>query len=179
MMRDPENSQNSARNRIEIPDPVLVSLPLPPWMLRHFLRCEDPTAEILNVLRDHCLAQQPGEHEEDCFSTIGRLPSHAETGQEEPSPIGAPWDQIRRIFSTAEKSVEGRGSMRKAAEIAYEHFGADWLDAPDGSPGNDVRRKLQELMWAALPGSHSNKSVPWKRFQTHVQAMAEQDRKKN
>ena len=69
--------------------------------------------------------------------------------------------------------------MRRAAEIAYTHFGADWLGAQVGSPESDIRRKLQELMWAALPSNHANKSVPWKRFQMHVQAMAEQDRKKN
>ncbi len=171
-MRDPEHSQNSARNRIEIPDPVLVSVPLPPWILRYFLQFEDPTAEILKVLRDHCL-EQPAKHEEYCFSAYYRPPPAVETVREEPPSTGTPWDQIRLIVSTAEKSVEGRGSMRKAAEIAYKHFGADWLDAPDGSPDHDVRLKLQELMWAALPGSHSNKSVPWKRFQTHVLALHE------
>lgn len=62
------SSSAEARTRIEIPEPVLVSVPLPPWILRHFLQFEDPTAEILKVLRDHC-SEQPTEHEEAFFST--------------------------------------------------------------------------------------------------------------
>lgn len=176
MMSDPANSPASARTRIEIPEPVLVSVPIPPWILRHFLQFEDPTAEILKVLRDHC-SEQPAEHEETFFSTYHRPPPVAtETGQEEAWSSCTPWEQIRRIVATAEKSIEGRGSMRRAAEIAYEHFGADWLDASDGTPDHDIRRELHELMWAALPSSHSNKSVPWKRFQMHVQALHKQAR---
>lgn len=133
-----------------------VSIGLEPHVLRHYLQFPDPNAVLRAVLTEYC-PQIPDEEQQT--PPLGRVP---------PLAAEAPWEEIRQILLSSQSSIEGYHSIRRAAEAAYKHFGAVWLN-PKGDPiGTEIRRKLRALLVDTLPANHSNKRVPWQRFQDYA-----------
>ncbi len=144
---------------------VWVSVPVPRSVLQHFIIFDDPSAEMGQVLVDAMkgLDQANG----DAF-VEGSHPSTEKGEGQKAAPTGLPnnpFDQIRAALSDVDKRAGGYRSIRVAAEMAYRFFGLSWLDPDPRSSGSEIRERLRKILWDALSDSHSNKSVPWRRFQ--------------
>jgi len=83
------------------------------------------------------------------------------------------YSQIERVILRSNDPLETYGSLRKAAVLAVEHFGTNWLASEASSSGFPTRRKLRELVFNALPKGYSNKSVAWARFQKYAREHAD------
>lgn len=159
---------------------VWVGIPLAPEVLGHFLKFHDPANEMARVLTNFALTPAAL----DCPPSEENIPIELPAGEDNfsktngPEALGlfggtGPFDEIRIALKNVNIRVDGYHSVKLAAEIAYRHFGLEWLDADPKSPAYNTREKLRKILWNQLPDNHSNKSVPWRRFQNFAAELGE------
>lgn len=144
---------------------VWVGVPVPKHVLQHFLEFDDPAAEMARVLSEVPTLLEPVEGgSNEVYSD--EAPIEEEGGSTaDPIDLRNPFDHIRAALKDVNKRAGGYGSIKLAAEVAYRHFGSAWLESDPSSPGYATREKIRKILWDALSDSHTNKSMPWRRFQ--------------
>jgi hypothetical protein len=159
---------------------VWVGIPLAPEVLRHFLKFHDPANEMAQLLTNSAATPNALDYpplEENLPIALpadeGDLSKSNRQETKDPLSEKGPFDEIRIALRNVNNRVEGYHSVRLAAEIAYRHFGLEWLDTDPKSPAYDTREKLRKILWEQLSDTHSNKSVPWRRFQDFTAKLGE------
>jgi hypothetical protein len=146
---------------------VWVSVALRPEALRYFLQFDDPAGEMAHVLSRHDASVNSNVEVSASKSDIESYspPEREEPVTAAPPPTNSPFEEIRAALENVDKRVEGYGSMKLAAQLAERYFGISWLDLDPTAPGSSTRERLRKVVLDTLPESHSNRSVPWRRFQ--------------
>jgi hypothetical protein len=79
------------------------------------------------------------------------------------------YTHIREMMKRSHMGSDGYGGQKKAAKLALESFGEEWVSKnPASVDAIVIRLNLRDIIKETTPKTHSNYYVVWQRFQKYA-----------